>query len=148
MSDISFNENYVLLPRELRLLKGNCKYCKTKRDFFFFPIGQQKKNPSSTRSMSQKLIFYYIIRYLYFNCLSTWIFKTAQFFTAKIPNQVWSFSQQRASRHQQLEAFQPRNCFYTASSQWDEHCCSEFQATQVGWEAVSAKLVKSSPGWS
>lgn len=115
---------------------------------FFFSPGQQKKNPSSRRSMSLKLIFYYIIWYLYFNCLSTWIFKTAQFFTAKIPNRVWSFSQQRASRHQQLEAFQPRNCFYTASSQWDEQCCSEFQATQVGWEAVSAKLVKSSPGWS
>lgn len=44
MSDISFNENYVLLPRELRLLKGNCKYCKTKRDFFF-PHRTTEKEP-------------------------------------------------------------------------------------------------------
>lgn len=30
MSDISVNENYVLLPQELGVPKGNCKYCKSK----------------------------------------------------------------------------------------------------------------------
>lgn len=34
MSDESFNENHVLLPRELGLQKGDCKDCKAKSNTF------------------------------------------------------------------------------------------------------------------
>lgn len=41
MSDISVNENYVLLPQELGVPKGNCKYCKSKS--LFFKITEQNQ---------------------------------------------------------------------------------------------------------
>lgn len=61
MSDVSFNKNYVLLPRELRLLKGNFKIAKPKATLFPGQRSNINQNPSSRRSTALKLIFYFII---------------------------------------------------------------------------------------
>lgn len=61
MSDVSFNKNYVLLPRELGLLKGNCKIAKPKATLFPGQRSNINQNPSSRRSTALKLIFYFII---------------------------------------------------------------------------------------
>lgn len=60
MSDISVNENYVLLPQELGLPKENCKYCTSKKSLFFKITEQDQPEPLLEKVHGSKSYFFII----------------------------------------------------------------------------------------